>query len=32
VEGQINRLKMLKCQMFGRAKRDLLQQRFLLAA
>jgi transposase len=32
VEGQINRLKMLKRQMFGRAKLDLLQQRFLLAA
>jgi transposase len=31
VEGQINRLKMLKRQMFGRAKLDLLQQRFLLA-
>jgi transposase len=32
VEGQINRLKMLKRQMFGRAKLDLLQQRFLRAA
>jgi transposase len=32
VEGHINRLKMLKRQMFGRAKLDLLQQRFLLAA
>jgi transposase len=32
VEGQMNRLKMLKRQMFGRAKLDLLQQRFLLAA
>ena len=32
VEGQINRLKMLKRQMFGRAKIDLLSQRFLLAA
>jgi transposase len=32
VEGQINRLKMLKRQMFGRAKLDLLQRRFLLAA
>jgi transposase len=32
VEGQINRLKMLKRQMFGRAKIDLLRQRFLLAA
>jgi transposase len=32
VEGQINRLKMLKRQMFGRAKLDLLSRRFLLAA
>jgi transposase len=32
VEGQINRLKVLKRQMFGRAKLDLLEQRFLLAA
>jgi transposase len=32
VEGQINRLKMLKHQMLGRAKIDLLRQRFLLAA
>jgi transposase len=32
VEGQINRLKMLKRQMCGRAKLALLQQRFLLAA
>ena len=32
VEGHINRLKMLKRQMFGRAKLDLLQQRFLLVA
>jgi transposase len=32
VEGQINRLKMLARQMFGRAKLDLLTQRFLLAA
>ncbi|MDV2998266.1 MAG: ISL3 family transposase ISAcma23 [Chroococcidiopsis sp. SAG 2025] len=31
-EGQINRLKMLKRQMYGRAKIDLLRQRFLLAA
>jgi transposase len=31
VEGQINRLKRLKRPMFGRAKLDLLQQRFLLA-
>jgi transposase len=32
IEGQINRLKMLKRQMFGRAHVDLLAQRFLLAA
>ena len=32
VAGQMNRLKMLKRQMCGRAKLDLLQQRFLLAA
>jgi transposase len=32
VEGQINRLKMLKRQMFGRANIDLLRRRFLLAA
>ena len=32
VIGHINRLKMLKRQMFGRAKLDLLQQRFLLGA
>lgn len=31
VEGQINRLKMLKRQMFGRAGLDLLTRRFLLA-
>jgi transposase len=31
VEGQINRLKMLKRQMFGRAHIDLLRRRFLLA-
>ena len=31
VEGQINRLKMLKRSMFGRAKMDLLRRRFLLA-
>jgi transposase len=30
VEGHINRLKMLKRQMFGRAKLDLLRRRFLL--
>ena len=32
VEGQINRLKMLKRQMYGRANLDLLNRRFLLAA
>ena len=32
VAGQINRLKMLKRSMFGRAKIDLLSRRFLLAA
>jgi transposase len=32
VEGQINRLKMLKRQMYGRANLDLLTRRFLLAA
>ena len=32
IESQINRLKMLKRQMFGRAHEDLLVQRFLLAA
>ena len=32
VEGHINRLKMLKRQMVGRAKLDLLQQHFLPAA
>jgi transposase len=32
VEGQINRLNMLKRSMFGRAKLDLLSRRFLLAA
>lgn len=31
VEGQINRLKILKRQMYGRAKFDLLSQRVLLA-
>ncbi len=31
-EGQINRLKVLKRQMYGRAKLDLLRQRFLHAA
>jgi transposase len=32
VEGQINRLKMLKRQMYGRAGIDLLSRRFLLAS
>jgi len=32
VEGHINRLKMLKRQMFGRARLDLLRRRFLRAA
>jgi transposase len=32
VEGHINRLKLLKRSMFGRAKLDLLSRRFLLAA
>jgi transposase len=32
VEGQINRLKLLKRSMFGRATLDLLSRRFLLAA
>ncbi len=32
VEGQINRLKSLKRQMYGRANLDLLERRFLLAA
>ena len=32
VEGQINRLKMLKRQMYGRAKFDLLRSRVLHAA
>ena len=32
VEGQINRLKLLKRQMYGRANLDLLNRRFLLAA
>ena len=30
VEGHVNRLKMLKRQMFGRAKTDLLRKRVLL--
>ncbi|MEM7759999.1 MAG: hypothetical protein AAF298_18020 [Cyanobacteria bacterium P01_A01_bin.40] len=29
VEGQINRLKMLKRQMYGRASHNLLKKRFL---
>jgi transposase len=32
IEGHINRLKLLKRQMFGRARLDLLARRFLLAA
>jgi hypothetical protein len=32
IEGHSNRLKMLKRQMFGRARLDLLARRFLLAA
>ena len=32
VEGQNNRLKMLKRQMFGRAGLDLLSKRFILAS
>ena len=32
VEGQVNRLKMLKRQMYGRAGLDLLSRRFLLAS
>ena len=31
-EGQINRLKTIKRQMYGRANLDLLERRFLLAA
>jgi transposase len=31
VEGNVNRLKMLKRQMYGRAKPDLLRKRVLLA-
>jgi transposase len=31
IEGQINRLKLLKRQIFGRARLDLLSRRFLLA-
>lgn len=32
VEGQVNRLKLIKRSMYGRAKFDLLRQRVLLAA
>jgi transposase len=32
IEGHINRLKMLKRQMYGRARLDPLARRFLLAA
>jgi transposase len=32
VEGQINKLKLIKRQMYGRAKLDLLQARLLEAA
>ncbi len=32
VEGQVNRLKFLKRQMYGRAKFDLLRKRVLYAA
>jgi transposase len=32
IEGQINRLKLLKRQMFGRARLDLLARHFLLVA
>jgi transposase len=32
IEGHIKRLKMLKRQMYGRARLDLLAQRFFLAA
>ncbi|MFE7720827.1 transposase [Nocardia rhizosphaerihabitans] len=31
VEGHVNRIKMLKRQMFGRAKSDLLRKRILLS-
>lgn len=31
VEGQVNRIKMLKRQMFGRANTDLLRKRILLS-
>ena len=32
VEGQINRLKVIKCQMYGRANLNLLNRRFMLDA
>jgi transposase len=32
VEGQVNRLKLIKRQMYGRAKADLLKARVLRAA
>lgn len=32
VEGQVNRLKLIKRSMYGRASFDLLRQRVLLAA
>jgi hypothetical protein len=32
VEGNINRVKLIKRQMFGRAKFDLLRKRVLLAS
>ncbi|MGI4807000.1 MAG: transposase [Janthinobacterium lividum] len=32
VEGQINRLKTIKRQMYGKASLDLFERRFLLAA
>ena len=31
-EGQVHRLKLIKCQMFGRAKFDLLKKRVLYKA
>ena len=31
VEGAVNRIKVIKCQMFGRANFDLLRKRVLLA-
>jgi transposase len=32
VEGAVNKIKMFKRQMYGRAKLDLLRKRILLAA